>query len=165
MRPLRWKPVLSLVVAFVAFGATARAEKPVTFPVSVTNNTIWTDGCSFPITVELNSSGTATVFFDASGAPIRVHAHFTEQDTFFANGKTLLGAPYTFNFEFVLDGSGNVISQIADGIAGKVRLPDGGVFITAGRIDFGAQGFPDFIFVPDVGATVNLDGLCAALAP
>jgi len=166
MKPLRWKAVLGLVVvACIAFAATAQAAKPVMFPINIAFTGVWTDGCSFPITVDFNSSGTGTVFFDESGAPTRVHVYLTEQDTYHANGKTLTGTPYTFNFEILIDSNGNVVSQYADGIAGKVRLPDGGLFIAAGRIDFGAQGFPMFTFDVDTGATVNLDGLCAALAP
>jgi hypothetical protein len=45
----------------------------------------------------------------------------------------------------------------------RVRLPDGSLFISAGRVDFTGNG-PDFIVTPDNGATVNLAGFCAALA-
>jgi hypothetical protein len=45
-----------------------------------------------------------------------------------------------------------------------VPLPDGGLFISAGRVDIAARGFPTFVLTPDAGGTVNLDKFCAALA-
>jgi hypothetical protein len=161
-----WKPALSLVVVtFFVVAATARAEKPVVFPFAIAATNIWTDGCSFPVIVDVSNSGTATVFFDGSGALKRVHLHITEQDTFSANGKSVVGIPYTFNMELGFDSGGNQTEQVATGVAGKARLPDGGLFIAAGQIDFAAQGFPQFSFSPDSGTVQNLDGLCAALAP
>jgi hypothetical protein len=41
----------------------------------------------------------------------------------------------------------------------RVRLPDGGLFISARRVDFTGNG-PDFTVTPDNGATVNLAGFC-----
>jgi hypothetical protein len=117
------------------------------------------------VTVNLNTSGTVTLFVDESGAPRRIHGHATEQDTFSANGKSLTGTPYTFNIDVFIDDSGNPIGLFNEGVLGRVRLPDGSQFIAAGRIDFAAQGFPNFSFTPDAGGVVNLDGLCAALAP
>jgi hypothetical protein len=166
MNPRTSQSVLSLVVvASVVFAAAARAEKPVVFPFANSGTVVWNGACSFPVTVDLNTSGTVTIFVDESGIPRRVHGHATEQDTFSANGKTLTGTPYTFNIDVIGDGSGNPINLFNEGVLGKVRLPDGSLFIAAGRIDFGAQGFPTFSFTPDAGGIVNLDGLCAALAP
>ena len=164
MKP-RWKPVLGLVVvASIVFAARLRAEKPTVLPISITDTGVWNGACPFPVTVEVNTSGTLTLFFDENGVLTRAHGHATEQDTFSANGKSLTGIPYTFNVDVVVDGSGIPI-LFNEGVLAKVRLPDGGLFISAGRIDFAAQGFPDFRFTPTAGGTVNLDGLCAALAP
>ena len=160
-----WKPALSLaLVTFFALAATAGANQPVAFPFFNAGTNVWTGGCSFPVTYDFTTSGTGTLFFDKNGAPSRVHVHLTEQDTFYANGKTVVGTPYTFNIEVVLDGSFNETQDIANGIAGKAPLPGGGMFIAAGRIDFLAQG-ESFSFSPDQGILQNLDGLCAALAP
>jgi hypothetical protein len=93
-----------------------------------------------------------------------IHAHVVEQDVFSANGKSLTGVPFTFNIDVVFDSSGNVVHVFANGLVEKVPLPGGGLFITAGRVDFAAHGFPQFLITPDVGATVNLAGFCAALS-
>jgi len=58
---------------------------------------------------------------------------------------------------------GNNTDVFTDGVLERVRLPDGGLFISAGRVDFTGNG-PDFTVTPDNGATVNLAGFCAALA-
>jgi hypothetical protein len=160
-----WKPALSLaVVTFFVFASTVRAKQPITFPFNTTGTNVWTDGCSFPVTYDLTSSGTGTVFLDENGLPERVHLHVTEQDTFYANGRTVVGTPYTYNLEILLDDNLNDVRVIANGIAGKAQLPDGGLFIASGKIDFTAQGV-QFSFSPDHGTVQNLDGLCAALAP
>ena len=164
IRPV-WKSALSLVpAALFAFTATARAEKPVTFPFAIAGTQVWTDGCSFPVNVDISLNGTGTAFME-DGTPKRVHLHITEQDTFSANGKSVTGMLYTFNMELGFDSGGNLTQQVSTGVAGKARLPDGGLFIAAGQIDFAAQGFPVFSFSPDSGTVQNLDGLCAALAP
>jgi hypothetical protein len=56
------------------------------------------------------------------------------------------------------------VHVFANGLVEKVPLPGGGLFITAGRVDFAAHGFPQFLITPDVGAAVNLAGFCAALS-
>jgi hypothetical protein len=92
-------------------------------------------------------------------------ANVTEQDSFSANGKQLTGLPYTFNLYALFDSSGNITQLYADGVVERVPLPDGSVFQSAGQVNFGAQGFPDFSVTPDAGTARNLAGFCAALAP
>jgi hypothetical protein len=56
-------------------------------------------------------------------------------------------------------------SRGSHGIIERVHLPaGGGVFIGAGRVDYSADGFPDFVLTPDQGGTHNVDGFCAVLA-
>ena len=50
--------------------------------------------CSFSIDVHFAQEGTITQFFDDDGALIKRIVEGTEQDTFNANGKTLVGDPY-----------------------------------------------------------------------
>jgi hypothetical protein len=57
----------------------------------------------------------------------------------------------------------NNTDVFTDGVLERVRLPDGSLFISAGRADFTGNG-PDFTVTPDNGATVNLTGFCVALA-
>jgi hypothetical protein len=115
------------------------------------------------------SSATVTYterdYLDANGALTRVAYHISEQDTFTANGKTLKSEWLSFNFQLTFDSSGSVAAAYLSGIVERIPLPDGSLFISAGRIDYAARGFPDFVLTPDTGATHNLTGFCAALAP
>lgn len=94
---------------------------------------------------------------------MRVDNHIVEQDTFSANGKTLTGEPYTFNV-FVSLENGEVTAILSRGVAEKIPLPDGKLFISAGVVDFLAQGVP-FTLRTDLGVTGDIDALCAALSP
>jgi len=119
-------------------------------------------GCSFDIDVYTVINGTNKAFFDRNGLLTKERYHLTEQDVFTA-GNTLTGVPFTFNVTWLYDSAGNLTNVYASGVAEKVRLPDGSLFISAGRIDFAAHGFPQFILTPDYGTTQNLEGFCAAL--
>jgi hypothetical protein len=68
---------------------------------------------------------------DVCSFPIHVHA----QDTISANGKTLVGDPYTFNIEILYDSNLNIMGFYLNGIAEKIPLPDGSLFISAGRMN------------------------------
>lgn len=152
-------------VMAAVLASTAAADEPVISSFTFSGTAALTDVCSFPITVDFSSVGTETDFVDSSGAITMAFLHFVEQDTFSANGKTLTGEPYTANVHFLLDSSGNITHIFGQGIVEKVVLPNGGLFITAGRVDFVAHGSPPFLITPDVGAAVNLAGFCAALSP
>ncbi len=87
-----------------------------------------------------------------------------EQDTFTANGKTLVGLPFTFNMENRTDSSGTWILGTATGIAEKVPLPDGSLFISAGQIIWASHDGASFILSADRGNPGNVAGFCAALS-
>jgi hypothetical protein len=157
--------VLLAAVAAAVFTPAATATAPVKSQYTVSLTGVLTDVCPFDVTVDSSASITEIDFFDESGALTRVYLHVLEQDTFSANGKSLTGVPFAFNIEILFDSSGNVTHLFASGLVEKVPLPDGSLFITAGRVDFAAHGFPQFLITPDVGATVNLAGFCAALSP
>jgi hypothetical protein len=157
--------VFMAVVAAAVFTPTATAVEPVKFQDTFSFTTVLTDVCAFDVTVDASVTFTEIDFFDESGALTRIHLHIVEQDTFSANGKSLTGVPFTFNIDILFDSSGNVTHVFASGLVEKVPLPDGRLFISAGRLDFAAHGFPEFLITPDVGATVNLAGFCAALSP
>lgn len=120
--------------------------------------------CPFDIQVTAVVSGTYKAFVDTSGGLKKEQYHILEQDTFQANGKSLTGVPFTFNVTWLYE-RGVLAHVYADGVEEKVPLPDGSLFIAAGRVDFVAHGLPAFILTPDHGGTANLDGFCAALAP
>jgi hypothetical protein len=107
---------------------------------------------------------TQTTYIDKTGATTGIHQHIVEQDTFTANGQTLTGLPFTFNIDVVFK-DGQVTNVFADGLVEKVPLPDGTLFLSAGRLDFAAPGNPNFRITPDVGRSGNVEAFCAALSP
>lgn len=163
---LRVGLALATATCAAVFASTAAADRPIVSHFTFTQTATLTDACSFPITVDSTSDLTETDFVDQSGSLTRLTFDGVEQDTFTANGNTLVGDPYHLHVTFVFDESGNVTHIYGQGVVEQVRLPDGSLFISAGRLDFLAH--PEslaFLLTPDVGATVNLAGFCAALAP
>jgi hypothetical protein len=160
----RFVTVIVVVVLGATMLATYAAAGP---PTKVSFEGTFTDTvtgiCSFPLDVRESLRGTETDFFDQSGELVRVDNHIVEQDTFSANGKTLTGEPYTFNV-FVSLENGEVTAILSRGVAEKIPLPDGKLFISAGVVDFLAQGVP-FTLRTDLGVTGDIDALCAALSP
>jgi hypothetical protein len=158
---------LALIVVVVGMGvlaSAAAADRPVVTYFPATFTTTLTDACTFPVAVESSAQLKETDFLDQNGSITSIHFQGIEQDTFSANGNTLVGEPFHLDVVFVFDSSGNVTHIYGQGITEEVRLPDGSLFLTAGRVDFVAHGTPPFLITPDVGATVNLAGFCAALA-
>jgi hypothetical protein len=159
------------LVAAVALGAaalvaTAAAIEPIKEDFSFSDTVVLTNVCPFPVTVEYTITGTQTLYFDQNGNLTRIQVHNVEQDVFTANGKTLVGLPYTFNVHLIFDvESGELTHIYASGVASRVPLPGGDFFLTAGRLDFAAHPGESFLVQPDVGAQGNLAGFCAALSP
>ena len=156
------------VIVCVVLGATVLATYAAAGPpTKVSFDAPFTDTvtgiCSFPLDLTGSFRGTETDFFDQSGELVRAHIHVVEQDTFSANGKSLTGEPFTFNI-FLSFEDGEVTAVLARGVAEKIRLPNGKLFLSAGVIDFLAQGV-DFSIRTDHGVTGDIDALCAALAP
>jgi hypothetical protein len=150
----------------VGLAQPAAAAEPTRQDFTVTDTTVLTDVCPFPVTVELTMTGTRIDFFDENGTLTRIELHSVEQDVFTANGKTLVGLPYTFNTHVLFDPqTGDVTHVYATGVVSRVPLPGGDLFLTAGRADFTAHPGAAFLLQPDVGAQGNLAGFCAALAP
>ena len=155
--------VAAVVLAVCA--APAPADPPFPAQVPVEGYATLNDTCAFPVEVAFRADVTAKYFF-VKGVLTKVAWHTVEQDTFSANGKSLTSLPYTFNMQILFDSTGTVTRHVTQGAGVRVPLPDGSVFVTAGRIDWLVKpNYPDnaFILVPDNGATVNLDGFCAAL--
>jgi hypothetical protein len=153
--------VLSLLAAAIA-ASSASADQPLVFPYDATATTVFDAGvlCAFPVTVTGHTVGTATVFTNANGSPVTVRG--TDVDTVSANGISLTSVPYHANYSAELESDGSLGPVTITGITEKVRLPDGTLFLTAGHSVIPPDGGT---VIPDNGATVNLDGLCAALTP
>jgi hypothetical protein len=154
------------VLVAAALAQSATAVPPIKQDFTFTDTAVLTDVCSFPVTVEFTQTGMEIDFFDDNGDLTRAQIHTVEQDVFTANGKTLVGLPYTFNLQVLFDPeSGDVTHIFASGLVSRVPLPGGDLFLTAGRLDFIAHPGTTFLVQPDVGAQGNLAGFCAALSP
>jgi hypothetical protein len=156
--------VLALTVAAVA-ASSADAFAPIKtqYPLNVT--VVVNDLCAFPVTIAQSDAITEIDFLDKTGGLTRVVVHVKEQDTFSANGITLIGSPYTATENVTFDSSGNIVRLFAEGVLEDVPLPNGGVFFSAGRVNVLAHPNETLAIVPDVGVSGDVGALCAALTP
>jgi hypothetical protein len=162
------RALLMVVVATaVIFSASSAAAAPPTkIEYTYSDDTIvLTDVCSFPVNVALTQTITQLNFYSESGALTRISAHAVEQDTFIAYGHTLVGLPFVFNVQILYDSSGNMTHNFSNGLVEKIPLPDGSLFISAGRLDWVQHPLAVFLLSPDQGNPGNVAGFCAALAP
>lgn len=118
--------------------------------------------CAFDFTVSSVIPITETDYFASNGAIARVSFHTVETDTFVGPGASLTTIPYTYEVEVVFDAAGNLASVHSDGVVLKLVLPNGSLFLSAGRVDDLVQNVP-FIFVPNFGRSGNMTAFCAAL--
>ena len=133
----RLTAVFLVAVGAVIFALSALADRPTRTPFEgVTFSSVLTDVCAFPVNVNSTLSGFEIDYVDQSGALTSIFVHQVEQDTFTANGRTLVGTPYTFNTQVLFDSSGNVTHIFGSGLVETIPLPDGSLFISAGRLDF-----------------------------
>jgi hypothetical protein len=158
--------VFLVAVGAIMFALSAVADRPTRIPFQSTfSNVVLTDVCAFPVNVSGTFSGFEIDYRDQSGALTRSFIHQVEQDTFTANGKTLVGDPFTTEFNIRFDSSGHVTHIYGTGLFETIRLPDGSLFISAGRADFTQHPGVGFLLSPDMGNPGNLAGFCAALSP
>jgi hypothetical protein len=158
--------VFLVAVGAIIFALSAVADRPTRIPFEgLTFSSVLTDVCAFPVNVDSTISGTEIDYVDQSGALTRSFIHQVEQDTFTANGKTLVGTPFTVNTEVLFDSSGNVTHAYGSGLFETIPLPDGSLFVSAGRADFTQHPGVGFLLSPDMGNPGNVAGFCAALSP
>ena len=143
---------------------TAAAKEPTISHYTQTADVTISGVCAFDFMITSTAEITEIDYINASGDVTRVYFHLTEQDTFIGPGRTLIGIPYTANFEIRFDSSGALTGFVASGVVMKERLPDGTLLLSAGRLNILAHPGVTFFFTPDVGHSGNLDALCAALA-
>jgi hypothetical protein len=162
----RLTAVFLVTVGAVIFALSALADRPTrTEFTGATFSSVLTDVCAFPIDVDSTLSGFEIDYRDQSGALTRIFVHQVEQDTFTANGRTLVGDPFTSEFHILFDSGGSVIHSYGTGLFETIRLPDGSLFVSAGRADFTQHPGVGFLLSPDMGNPGNLAGFCAALSP
>jgi hypothetical protein len=156
--------VVVVAVSAAIFALPAAAAEPTKYPIAFTFSAVIPDVCPFSVNIDGVVSGTGIDHFDKSGALIRTFNHSVEQDTFTANGKTLVGIPYDVNVEMLFDSGGQVTEFYASGGFERILLPDGSLFVSAGRAEFVHHG-AFFLLSPDKGNPGNIAGFCAALSP
>jgi hypothetical protein len=158
--------VFLVAMGAIMFALSAVADTPTRTPFEGTfSNIELTDVCAFPVNASGTFSGFEIDYRDQSGALTRIFLHQVEQDTYTANGRTLVGIPFTFNSEILFDSNGNVTHSFASGLVETIPLPDGSLFVSAGRTDFTQHPGVQFLLSPDMGNPGNLAGFCAALSP
>jgi hypothetical protein len=160
----------ALVLALSTLGlatSIALAQKPVKSEFTLTwDGTLTKEfGCAFDIHVDSIANITETDFLDQNGSLRKWQFHIVQQDTYTANRKSLTGVPFAYNASWLFDSDGQVTNVYADGVSEKIWLPDGSLFICAGRMDFVAHGLPAYMLSPDHGNPGNIAKFCAALAP
>ena len=136
-RVAAWSAAAVLAILAVASQAAAAPPQLVTYNYSF-DGIVVTDLCPFPVTIGGVVSVDERRFVDGSRALTAIDRHSVEQDTFGANGRSLTGAPFTYNFFHPFDAEGNNFHAYLDGVLERVPLPGGGVFIGAGRVDLAA---------------------------
>ena len=158
--------VLAFLLSALGVSTTvALADKPTTYEVGpITGGAVLTDVCSFPVTLSSTFSIAGIDFVHMNGVVTKSHWHFTSQDTLTANGKTLVGIPYTYNADVYWDSAGNATGMYVNGVFENIPLPDKGHFKPAGRVDLTDNPL-GFTLTPDHGNPGDIAGLCAALAP
>jgi hypothetical protein len=157
--------VAAAAAYLLALPAVALASPPDRRHETVTGHAVVTDLCAFPVTIDWSFEATITDFYSPEGELIRTHLTGAETDVYSANQKSLTSEPYHYSQQVIFDAGGNVLHVYSSGLVSKVRLPDGSLFISAGRLDFSAHPGLMFAFTPDVGKSGNIAAFCAALAP
>jgi hypothetical protein len=169
LAPNRFKTVVTLVTLIVVALAASpvSASPPTTTPFSFSITTTVPAGdslCPFDVQITATGDGVERVFTDRHGQVTRIASNFIEQDTFSANGHQLVGDPFRNVQQALFDEDGNVVHVYEVGVIERVPLPNGVLFLSAGRLDFVEHDF-NFVFTPDQGHSGDLEAFCAALAP
>jgi len=117
--------------------------------------------CEFDFTVVGHLVGSYRYVAMPDGSILEVD-NWAEQDTFSGPGATLTSDWYHFRIAGRLDEDFNTVSQTASGQIMVVRLPDGGVFRSAGLVRY--DPLQDvFTITTDHGLSGDVDAFCAAL--
>lgn len=153
-----------LVAAFSALvpGSASAAQPVITHSTLDVGPLAITDVCSASITLSGHLVLSETDYFDANGSPTRVYIHAVETDTFTGPAHSLVSEPYQYGTFFSLDADGNIVSGQVAGVIVRIPLPDGSLFLSAGRVILHPNE-PVFIFTPDLGRSANLSAFCGAL--
>jgi hypothetical protein len=158
--------ITASVVGLALIGSQpAAAVPPTTQNIDVTFDVQVADLCAFPVDIAGHYTGTERDYLDHAGQTVRADLHLVEQDRFTANGKTLTGDPFVNQQQLLFNSAGELVHEYEVGVIERVPLPDGGEFLSAGRVDFIAHPHTTVLITPDVGHAGDLAAFCAALLP
>lgn len=167
MRTMSVRILLALVLVISALSFTTQTVKaipPIIYEVTLTTDpAIIDDVCDFDITITGLLHERRAIYFDQEGSLEQIIVHTVETDTLTANGKTLHSLPYTYTVHFVINDFGELEHLYVTGIISRVPLPDGSVFLNAGRVDFMDHPDSAFLLSPDYGLTGDIEAFCSAL--
>lgn len=144
--------------------STVLADQPFTYEFSYSDTATITDVCPFPFTFHSEFHAVWTDFY-VQGKLTMSSVHVKQQDILSKDAVTLVGLPYTYKVDFFYDSEGNMTGNYGVAVVEKVPLPDGTLFISAGRINWLDHIGTVTLFSPDNGNPGKIDALCAALAP
>jgi len=117
--------------------------------------------CNFPIEWSGTQEYTRTTFYENDGTTVSMRiTQGVEQDSFSANGRSLVGDPYHFTFRSLFE-NGVRVALYEYGNVERVHLPDGGgVFVAAGETFVTSQD----VFSVDFGTNGDRAAFCSALS-
>lgn len=153
-----------LLSTLAVYPTTVFADKPISYSFDFAGDAVITDLCPFPINFHSEMHAVWTDFF-VDGQLTKSLIFVTEQDTFSTEAVTLVGLPYQYNVKHFFDRDGNMTLNFSVGVAEKVPLPDGTLFIAAGQINYFNHPDGALVFTPDMGTSGKVDAFCAAIAP
>jgi hypothetical protein len=154
--------LVSAAAVLLTTALPASATEPEHIPINDTGNFTTTDICDFALHVNNTVKGMITLFYDRNGDLIKVIGHFAETDTYSAHGESLTSKTYHYNAITTFEGDN--ITTVDSGVAIKVPLPDGAMFLAAGRLTIPPDFMGNFVYQVDTGVVKNRDAFCAALS-
>jgi len=155
--------VLIVAAAMLVLAGTAHAATATKSSYSYTYSAVMVGYCPFAVGVSTDAKGWRIDFVDGGGAVTGSYLHQTAVDTFSANGKTLTSLPFETNIFVSYDGNGNQ-TLVASGLIETVPLPNGSVFVSAGRAYFTENAQVGHQLSPDAGNPGDVAAFCAALS-
>ena len=155
--------LLTLAAVGLELAPSATASPPIRDTFDDHVSTTLTDICPFPIHAELRVHVRDTLWLNQDGVVVKITDHVTEHDVFSAHGHSITTYPYHYTVHGVFDKQGNLLHAWATGTVVRMRLLDGTLFNSAGRVD-ALLSTGEFTISPDMGHSGDIDAFCAALS-
>jgi hypothetical protein len=165
-RRIRAASLVAVATVALIVSASATAAPPTTVHVGPDQFAVALDAgalCEFPISWNGTQQSTTTTHYESDGTTVAMRiTQGTEQDTFSANGKTLVGDEYHFTLRALFE-NGQRVARYEYGNVDRVPLAGGAVFLSTGRVLVDSS--PANVFFVDEGNNANnIAAFCAALS-